>query len=481
MRFFDAKGGTMSTQSPIPSSQVGELSFHEVKLPESGKTVTVDGRHYRVVGEDAKIQHLLQHLAPTGASSKQFDALLLELGMQDFASAKANALGEKIIVRPLSEQEKTAAIAMNALIEEEVRDNQFQGAVLVVHEGKPLLMKGYGPADAAGTPITEKTRFHLASLTKQFTAAAIMKLIESGKISSLDDKISNYLPPRYANNPIWKDITIRQLLTHTSGVPNIFPPESPDPPIYSSDELISLFQNKPLEFKPGTHFLYSNSGYYLLGKIIEQVSGQKYENFLQDTIFQPLGMYSTTAGPSPNTEQCAAGFRRQYNEKKEVVIEEVPYYDRYLTHAYSAGNIVSTVEDLCKWDAALNSEKLLKAENRDKLFKPELNFLFFPEDKYWPIDEMTLRVLFAEGTEPTTYPEASYALGWGVDLEKKERPILGHIGGIPGFDTIIERVPQTKSCIVVLTNLPDLTRGDDYDRAADLALKLKNHLLKIPT
>jgi hypothetical protein len=136
-------------------------------------------------------------------------------------------------------------------------------------------------------------------------------------------------------------------------------------------------------------------------------------------------------------------------------------------------------ENLCTWDAALYTDKVLKEENRDKLFKPELNFLFFPEDSHWPIDHMALNSLFREEGKQG-YPEASYALGWSVHPNvPKAGTIHEHGGSIPGFNTYILRYPETKSCIVVLTNLIDLTRKAD-DEARDLSYRLEDLLLDIP-
>jgi CubicO group peptidase (beta-lactamase class C family) len=364
---------------------------------------------------------------------------------------------------------------MNSLLEQEVKEHDFRGAVLVVHNGKPILMKGFGPASASGKPNTEETLFELGSITKQFTAVAIMQLIEQGAIASLDDKISKYLPPRYANNPIWKDITIRQLLTHSSGIPNIPPPDAGVPFRYSPDDILSLFQDLPLEFEPGTHFHYSNSGYDVLGRIIECVSGQRYDEFLEKNIFAPLGMRSTVAGNSADIEHCAQGFERK-NEGGEIVVGEVLYHASHLSKAYSAGNMLSSVEDLSRWDAG----SLLSKENRDKLFLPELNLIFFPQDPHWHIDELTLPTLFTEGDKPLEPPKTSYALGWRVSPEVPDAGLVHeHGGSIPGFNTYILRYPETKSCIVVLTNLVDYTRKGD-DGAGDLAMRLEECLLKIP-
>lgn len=468
----------MSEVSSGSIFSAGQLHLQEVQLPKRGKTVTIGGRHYSLCGDNEKIRQLHEYLPSLTASTIQFDKVLLKLGMQDFASARANMIGNQIIVRSLTEEEKAIAEEMNGVVEQEIEDRQFRGAVLVVHDGKPILMKGYGSANVSGAPITEKTLFHIGSLTKQFTAVAVMQLIERGEIVSLDAKISRYLPPRYAENPIWKDVTIRQLLTHTSGIPNVPYPDIGVPHRYSSEEVIDLFANTPLDFEPGAYFNYSNSGYDLLGKIIEHVSGKPYDQFLDENIFTPLGMVSTVAGPSSDIEHCAQGFERMY-EDGAPIIEEVAYHISHLSKAYAAGNMVSTIEDLSKWDAALRNNTILSPEGIAELYQFEEKSVFFPIDPDMHVDELQLPVLFNEEDTLITYPNTRYGLGLKIfPNAPKVGDVVEHSGSIPGFDAYIMRYPKLNSCIVVLSNMEDLT-SQSNGGSKGLAQRLENCLAKI--
>jgi CubicO group peptidase (beta-lactamase class C family) len=289
----------------------------------------------------------------------------------------------------------------------------FQGAVLVASHGQTLLAKGYGLANrehqVANTP---QTRFRLGSITKQFTAMAVLILEEQGKLK-LEDPVSQHLEdtPR-----AWEAITLQHLLSHTAGLPNFtsFPEYSkkwmlPSPPA----ETIQRFIDKPLEFAPGEQFRYSNSGYIVLGAIIERASGQNYAEFLRKNIFQPLGMndtgYDTYEEILPHR---AAGYQRDGQGMKNA-----PYLD--MTQPHAAGALYSTVEDLKRWDEALNDGKLIAEKSFDKMYAPV---------------------------------KGNYALGWQV-TDRGARRQIAHGGGINGFATYLLRVPEEKLCIVVLSNV----------------------------
>ena len=179
---------------------------------------------------------------------------------------------------------------INSYLNDIVNAGWFQGAVLVAHNGKVIISKGYGMADAAhSAPNSAQTRFRLASITKQFTAAAIMILQARGKLN-VQDAICTHLPDC---PDAWRDLTIQHLLTHTSGLPNYTDFDSYEPSQMqpaTPDLLIARFRNQPLLYPPGTTYSYENSDYVLLGRIIEQVSGQSYADFLHDAIFAPLQM-----------------------------------------------------------------------------------------------------------------------------------------------------------------------------------------------
>ncbi len=289
----------------------------------------------------------------------------------------------------------------------------FMGSVLAAKGGKVLLKKGYGMANVElDVPNAPNTKFRLGSITKQFTATAILQLAATGKLS-VDDHVSKYVPDSPA---AWKDITIHHLLTHTSGIPNFtdFPDyEKTMRQHVTPTELVARFKARPLDFAPGSKYKYSNSGYEVLGVIIENVSGEKYEDYLRKHIFDPLDMQDT--GYDHDTtiiKHRAAGYERS----KDGKIRNAEYID--MSIPYSAGSLYSTVEDLYRWDRALYTDKVLAARWREKMFTPFLN---------------------------------NYAYGWIVRGEGKDRTI-SHSGGVNGFRTMIQRYPGQDGCIIVLDN-----------------------------
>ena len=309
----------------------------------------------------------------------------------------------------------------------QVEKGDFMGAVLVERNGRILFKRGYGPADVAwSVPVTPNTKFNIASLTKQFTGMAVVQLAEAGKLR-LDDPVSKY----YEGAPkAWKDITIYRLLSHTSGLPELkgldeFTKGIAQP--YTPAELISTFRDKPLDFAPGTKWAYSNRGYYLLGYIIEKVSGQKYADYIRMHIFEPLGM--NDSGYDSNTaviKRHAIGYTKDGN-----TLRYADYVDWSLP--FAAGGIYSTVEDLLRWDQALYTEKLLTRKWLDKLFTPD---------------------------------PSGYNYGWFID-QKGGRLKIYHEGSNPGFAAFIVRYPATKTLVVVLSNLETApVRTIAYDLAA---------------
>jgi CubicO group peptidase (beta-lactamase class C family) len=296
---------------------------------------------------------------------------------------------------------------------------QFNGAVLVAEGGKVIHKKGYGLANMEwNIPVEPDTRFRLGSITKQFTAMLILQLAQEGKLK-LDGHLSDYLPDYRKDTGA--RITIHQLLNHTSGIPSytglpkFFSDVSRDP--YSVSDFVKLYASGDLEFEPGTKFKYNNSGYFLLGAIIERVTGKTYEQALQERIFTPLGMKNTGYDHHDTIlAKRAAGY-----EKTPDGFANAPYLDMSLP--YAAGSLYSTVEDLYLWDQALYTDKLLSAANKELMFKPNLQ---------------------------------NYAYGW-VSLKAplgpdKQVQIIQHGGGINGFNTLILRMPETKNLILLLNN-----------------------------
>lgn len=309
---------------------------------------------------------------------------------------------------------------MDALMRQYVENRQFNGSVLVAENGKVVFKKGYGMANMEWSiPNAPDTKFRLGSITKQFTAMLVMQLVEKGKLK-VNDKITTYLPdyPKATGDKI----TVHHLLTHTSGIPNytnfpkFFENLSRDP--YTPEVFLKQFSELPLEFEPGSTFNYSNSGYFLLGVLIEKVTGKSYAQVLQEQILTPLQMKDTGYDLfEPILAKRAAGY-----EKKGPNYVNAAYLD--MSIPYAAGSLYSTVEDLYLWDQALYTDKLISASSKALLFTPFLS---------------------------------NYAYGWGVNKMKmgelKDSLLtIGHGGGINGFNTIITRLPKDKQLVVLLNN-----------------------------
>jgi CubicO group peptidase (beta-lactamase class C family) len=294
-----------------------------------------------------------------------------------------------------------------------VHIRSFSGSVLIARNGEVLLSKGYGFADREQkSPNTPQTKFRLGSITKQFTAMAIIILEAQGKLD-VQDQICSYL----SKCPeAWETITIHHLLTHTSGIPNFTgfgdytrTIATPSPP----EETINRFKDKPLDFRPGESWSYSNSGYILLGQIIERVSSQSYEAFLQEHIFTPLQMTNTSY--DHNQDDLAVGYKDIFS-KADFIDMSIPY---------AAGGLYSTVEDLYRWDQSFYTKQLLQQDYIDQIFAAQVAI---PNS-----DEM------------------AYGYGWIIGLEDS-RQIITHDGGIEGFVTNIARYPQDKTVIIILSN-----------------------------
>ena len=311
-----------------------------------------------------------------------------------------------------------------------VERQRFNGSVLVARDGKVLLSKGYGMANAEwGVPNTPKAKFRLGSITKQFTAMVVLMLEQQGKLK-VEDPVSKHLPDAPA---AWGKVTIHHLLTHTSGIPSFtsFPDYTKTMTLPSpAAETLKRFRDKPLEFEPGSRFRYNNSGYVLLGYLIEKITGRSYEDLVEKWIFGPLGMKDTGYDhPERILKNRASGYS---NAGKTMA--NARYLDMTIPHA--AGALYSTVEDLLVWDQALYTEKLLPAKVLERMFTP------FKDN---------------------------YAYGWVVRTESN-RKVIGHGGGINGFSTMIVRIPQERLFAAALSNLETRDAGRIANELARLAL-----------
>jgi CubicO group peptidase (beta-lactamase class C family) len=301
-----------------------------------------------------------------------------------------------------------------------MQERQVPGAAIaVVRHGKIIKQQGYGTANVElDVPVTTRTVFEIGSVTKQMTAAAVMLLVEDGKIN-LDEKISAYLP----NTPeAWKRVTVRNLLTHTSGIKSytFIGAGFELSKHLTRDEFIRALSAYPLDFEPGSRYSYSNSGYNLLGFIIEAASQKSYWEFMRERIFQKLGMTHTfDRDPKYIVKNRATGYEL---EKGAFTGRD---YD--LTDLFAAGAIISTVEDLAKWDMAWRGETLLKRESKAEAWKP---FVL---------------------TDGKSNP---YGFGWNVADFRGHR-LISHSGSTAGFNSQISRFVDDDLTVIVLTNLGD--------------------------
>ena len=290
--------------------------------------------------------------------------------------------------------------------------------VIAVKGGEVHYRKAFGMANLElRVPMAPDMVFRIGSITKQFTAVAILMLMEQGKLA-LDDPITRFLPDYPTHDHI---ITVEHLLTHTSGIQS-YTGMKEWPPLMRKDftvqEMIDFFKYRPMQFAPGKRWAYNNSGYFLLGAIIERVSEQPYARFVNERIFEPLGMrQSYYDEPAPIISRRAAGYELGPNG-----FTNAAYLS--MTQPYAAGSLASTVDDLALWDAALYTDNLLRQETLQRAFTPyRLN----------------------DGT-PT-----GYGYGWAIGEYEGLRTVE-HGGGINGFITQVMRIPEVQAFVAVLSN-----------------------------
>ena len=316
-----------------------------------------------------------------------------------------------------------AGLAQNARLAEvvqySVEGKRFMGSVLIVTGDRVLLDRGYGFADLAQKiPNTPATKFRIGSLTKQFTAACVLLLEERGKLR-LDDPIGNYLPDAPA---AWAKITFLHLLRHSSGIPD--PTSLPESSASKNTpatpgELVAGFRESPLDFQPGENVRYSNSGFILLGYLIERISGQSYAAFLQQNILDPLGLKDTGYDTkSPNLVARALGYST--GPQGFIPAEQID-----MTRPFSAGGLYSTTHDLLRWQQELYEGRLLRPASLKKMTTPT-------------------------GNGP----------GLGIGVGFKPRKEYSHGGAIDGFSSHLAYFPETQTSVIVLANLDGIGVSD---------------------
>jgi CubicO group peptidase (beta-lactamase class C family) len=315
-------------------------------------------------------------------------------------------------------------------LEAQLRRLHVPGASLaIVRNGRTVKARGYGLASLElNAPATAATVYELGSNTKPFTAAAILMLAEEGRLR-LDDPVSKFFSEAPA---AWRGITLGHLLTHTSGIQNhvavdgymdVFRTDLSFRTTPAVDELVRMFFRLPLEFQPGETWAYDNTGYYLLGLVVEKASGRSYWQFLEERVFLPLGLSATRSSEQrPLVPNRAAGYARAGSgfENRPALPAAVPF---------SAGGLLSTVEDMARWQAALDGDRLLSRASRERM---------------WTATRTS------EGA-PLPF---GYGLGWFVDVVGGHR-LAQHGGGTPGFSSVVYRFRDEGLTVVILAN-----RGD---------------------
>lgn len=299
----------------------------------------------------------------------------------------------------------------------QIQEHRIPGLALnVIRDGKSIKTAACGLANVElNVPVRPETVFEIGSLTKQFTAAGILLLAQDGKLS-VDDKISKYLKEV---PEAWANVTVRHLLTHTSGIKSYTGLDGFDLWRHLTQaQFIKAIGEKPMDFQPGDSWKYCNTGYNLLGYIIENVSGKKYWEFMDERIFRPLEMRATTSRqPSQIVPNRASGY--------EQVKRQWVNRDYNLTDVFAAGAIVSTVLDLARWNAALDDDRLLNAASKVQMWTP---------------------VKLNDGSTK------KYGFGWNVDGAVEGHKNIGHSGSTSGFSASLQRFPDDHLAVIVLTN-----------------------------
>ncbi len=306
---------------------------------------------------------------------------------------------------------KALAAEIDALVQENYQNGVYDGAVLVARDGQVILSQGYGFADRENKiPNTPQTKFRIASITKQFTAMAILLLQEQGKLN-IDDSICDYISDC---REVLEPVKIRHLLSQSAGLPNNTAYSFP------GDQMVSEFAT--LFFPPGEQFKYQDVTYELAGRIIETVSGQSFASFLQENIFEPLGMSNSGVDGDLKQTDLAKGYS---DAEGDNALQQI--------YTFAAGAVYSTVEDMYRWDQALYLEdELLPQSALSAMFTPQMAV---PDGEYYGFDGST---------------GWSYGFGWFIAPE--EYGYVLHGGMLPGNRSEIRRYIDDETVIILLAN-----------------------------
>lgn len=315
--------------------------------------------------------------------------------------------------RPLTQPEKNTYTQRAAALYSSFLSKNFNGAILVAKNGEILLEKYNGYADfATKEPIHQNTAFHLASISKTFTAMTVLRLWEQGRLH-LEDNVNKYYPSfPYPN------ITIQSLLTHRTGLPNYAYVMSTRNKhlVYTNEDVIHYFltSKPPLQFTPNTRFQYCNTNYVFLAAIIEKITNQPFPDYMKDSVFAPLGMYSTYVCHSTKADECPPSYNAA-NKKYDFTHFDAIYGDK---------NVFSTARDLLTWDKALYTHSFVKAETAKMAFEP------------YNIEKPGIH---------------NYGMGWRLIIKNNSR-IVYHTGWWHGNCNIFTRIPEDTATVIILTN-----------------------------
>ena len=338
------------------------------------------------------------------------------------------------VARPTSD----ALAVMDQAIRAEMANNNIPGVIIgVASRGRLLHVQSYGLANVElRVPVSDSTVFEIGSISKQFVTAAVMLLVEDGRLD-LDDAIHDYLADLPSE---WLGVTVRQLLTHTSGIPDYEEIQTYEAYRFrfTPEQIIREAHSRPMDFEPGTGWYYSNTGYFLLSLIVERIEGRPFGQVLQSRIFGPLGMTQTRmADPEDIIPHRASGY---WVDRMGVEL-----MNRDATQPSStlgAGGLLSSVHDMAKWDEALYDDRLLSEESKAAMWTP---------------------------TVLPNGDDTGYALGWGVG-EYRGRRTVGHNGQVAGFVATFLRLPDDEAAIIVFANRYRVSSSRFRDIVADAFL-----------
>jgi CubicO group peptidase (beta-lactamase class C family) len=330
-------------------------------------------------------------------------------------------------------QPSTINDQLDTFLTTQVATDQFSGSVLIARNGKVLFSNGYSMADwAHQVPNTPHTKFHIGSLTKQFTAMAIMILQERGKVH-VQDALCTYIP----NCPTaWQPVTIQELLTHTSGIPQLDSPQ----PTSSPQDWFARYNNVNLAFAAGAQFSYCNVCYQILGYVVQQVSGEPYSEFVQQAIFNRLQMRNTGFDPNYLSLPDRAVGYQDWQVKADP--DDLPLPPE-MSFLYASGLLYSTIQDLYRWDQALSQHTLVSQQSQEAIFTPYVSSC--PQngpEEFCP-----------------DFSSLEYGYGWFIATEStptSQRQVIWHYGALDGFTAYIGRYLDDKVTIIVLSNLQKL-------------------------